>query len=267
MRRFSAAAAVAASTLVFTLGAAVPTIAASDTGQLGTVSFPARGTSLTSSGIAALNVMSADLKSTSALRVEAYGGPTSVTKSTAKSRAAARAAAVQAWLKSKGIGGTVTVVNRGRWTGAAGSDNGNRVVLFATAKKVTFTVTSDSMPDDNNATVCNFTVTSATSRQGVPVGTASVKRATSACTWTVTMSSLTVGRPVNVSVAVTCNDAGDGTPADDVCSYAQSSSPWVTPDAQARPAGATTLTATLSSVNVTGKTASVGTLPMRMVVN
>jgi len=243
------------------LGMFTPAHAATDPGQLGTVSFSATGTSLDSAGVAALNRMAADLKATSALRVEAYGGSTSVAASKASSRAGSRGAAVKAWLQSKKLGGTITVVNKGRWSGSAGSDKGNRVVLVATAKSVTFSVTSDVEGPDSSA--CNYTPSATKATVGTTTINGTVKKA-SGCKWTATVSGLPVGKTAKVWVNAICNDSGNGTPADDVCAYSMISKPWGNGVGVSDP-NSVAVGANLTGIAVSARTASLATLAFTMV--
>lgn len=259
MKRFGVAVAVVA----LMSGAAGPAMAANNPGRIGTVSFSGSSIALSNSAKSALTAMSADLKSTSAVRLEAYGGMSSaVSKSKANSRAAARAAAVQAWLKSKGVGGSVTVVNKG-WASSAGSDQGNRVELVATAKKVTFKVTSTSGPSLDSAavTVCDVTPTSASVTVGSSVKMAVITKAAAKCEWSLMLPAVAVGATSTVNVTLTCpTENTDGTPGTDALLEVQVAAPWSVPDVASRSADSGSMVATLAGVKATAKTASLGTL-------
>lgn len=260
--------AVAAATLTAGLsvapGHAATTPAAS---ILGTVSFSATGTGLSTSGTSKLKGWAVVLKQATAVTVEGYGGTKSVASAKASARALARAKAVKAWLTANKAGGSITVVNKGR-ASSAGSDQGNRVVVIVTKRNVTVTVQGAfDAPLASQSPVCDFTVSSVKATQGTTqVAVATTSAAAGVCSRKFTLKSVPTGRGTTLTVAFGCNESGDGTPAEDVCAYAAATAPWnaVVLDAGDFPITGTTQ---LTSVTVGATTGSVASAVLTATMN
>lgn len=256
--RFTSPLAMSAAALLAATAFAPAEAATTPSGSiLGTVSFSAGATDLSAAAKRTLGGWSSSLKQATAVTVEGYGGTTAVRKSTATTLGLARAKAVQSWLAANRAGGTVTVVNRVH-ASTAGADKGNRVVIIVTKRNLTVTVTSDyDAPPAGQSAVCNFTVSAVRATQGgTQVATSSSGSAAGTCARNFTLKSVPTGKSTTFAVSFRCNESGDYTPADEVCTYAVASSPWskvALASGDAPENGATTL----SGVTVKATTGSV----------
>ncbi|MBU6213524.1 MAG: hypothetical protein KGP01_03665 [Actinomycetales bacterium] len=234
MTRIRVCAAVAV--LLAAVAASPAEAATTKVGTLGQVTFAARLSGVNAASAVKLSTWLPSLRSASAIRLESYGGTRAVSRVTATARAAARGAAVKAWLANRGVTARISIANKVWWPGRPGADLGNRLVVVITALKppvlptsrtVTVSFTSDyDPPDQGSLPTCNYTPTSAQVSQNA-AAVASTARftavASGACTWIATLRAVPLNKASTVSVGFLCNDSGDGTPDGDVCFYAAAS--------------------------------------------